>query len=107
MNKVKKFSPYLGQVHLDYHPEKENHLATASGHKDKQICVYELLSDCKQSIMTLTHSEPVSSIQWRPKRPTQLTATGINLLFMCLNEDALTGLRKIGIVKILIFVTAC
>lgn len=114
---VKKFSPHLGQVHLDWHPEKENHLATASGHKDKQICVFDLNEKDEKNekeekkdkndkssnkkdktinneeytektkpkpimpIMTLSHSEPVSSVQWRPKRATQVTATGNYLSF--------------------------
>ncbi len=36
----KRFTPHLGGIHLDWHPEERNWLATAS--KDKQICVNKI-----------------------------------------------------------------
>jgi WD40 repeat protein len=87
------FSNHIGSVHVDYHPEKY-WLATAA--INKQICVYDLdkvLSTASgqdfkardkapsaassqeiRAIHTLTHSESVTSIQWRPNKPLQLTA---------------------------------
>ena len=39
--------------------------------------VWDLSSDRPSQIHTLTHSESVSSIKWRPKRRTQITACSI------------------------------
>jgi WD40 repeat protein len=63
-------------VHLDWHPELYR-LATAS--RDRQICIFDVNSDQNNAVETLTHSESVTSIKWRPNRARQITAcsTGV------------------------------
>ena len=66
-------------VHLDWHPEEKYLLATGS--KKAQICVYDLRAASEKTplinpINTLTHSESVTSLKWRPNRSSQITACG-------------------------------
>lgn len=99
---IKKLNPHLpGQVHVDWHPEKPNILASASF--DRQISVLNIdeqeekkskeekrikeekkskedkhLPTHYETLATLTHSESVTSIKWRPNRPRQITACSSN-----------------------------
>ena len=78
---LKKLNPHLsGRVHVDWHPDKPNILASAS--YDKQISVLDIsdkiLKEDKHTPRTLTHSESVISIKWRLKRPKQITACSSN-----------------------------
>lgn len=59
-------------VHLDWHPEENNWLATASQAQDKYIYVWDLNSTSNTPIHSIANPDGVASIKWRPRHSTQI-----------------------------------
>ncbi|CAF0779751.1 unnamed protein product [Brachionus calyciflorus] len=68
----KRYGPFRGIVHIDWHPEEKNWLAVAR--VDRQISVLDTSTDKLNTIYSITNSESLANIKWRPNRKMQIGA---------------------------------